>query len=168
MRVLLWHRLPMRRDMDNLIKALIPQEYRLKIVQTCPSLYFAIRLLLCLGNRYLCPCCGWKFRKFLPNGANQRPNALCPRCGSLERHRLLYLYLKNRTNLFSDRLRVLHFAPEPVFRKILMSLSNLDYISADLDSPAAMVKLDITNIPSADDSFDVILCSHSLELYQST
>ncbi len=42
-------------------------------------------------------------------------------------------------------------------------MPNLDYISADLDSPLAMVKMDITNILYEDNSFDVILCSHVLE-----
>lgn len=110
-----------------------------------------------------CPCCGWHFRKFLPYGAMKRPNVGCPRCDSAERHRLLMLYLKNRTNLFSDNLRVLHFAPEYIFQKSFESMPNLDYISADLDSPLAMVKMDITNILYEDNSFDVILCSHVLE-----
>lgn len=42
-------------------------------------------------------------------------------------------------------------------------MPNLDYISADLDSPLAMVKMDITNILFENNSFDVILCSHVLE-----
>ena len=73
------------------------------------------------------------------------------------------MYLRDRTNLFSDNIKVLHFAPEYIFQKILLSLPNLDYISADLDSSLAMVKMDITNIPYEDNSFDVILCSHVLE-----
>jgi SAM-dependent methyltransferase len=57
----------------------------------------------------------------------------------------------------------LHFAPEHIIQKKLRACSNLDYTSADLDSPLAMVRLDITDIPYAENTFDVILCSHVLE-----
>ncbi|HEU0264226.1 MAG TPA: methyltransferase domain-containing protein, partial [Geobacterales bacterium] len=115
------------------------------------------------SDRAFCPCCGGSFRSFISGGPNLRPNACCPRCGSLERHRLLWLYLQQKTNLFREKLRVLHFAPEKIFQDALRRLPNLDYVSADLYSPLAMVKMDITNITFADDSFDVILCNHVLE-----
>ena len=89
---------------------------------------------------------------------------MCPRCDSLDRHRLLWLYLPNCTNIFRDRLRVLHFAPEAIIQKKLRTSPNLEYTSADLDSPLAMVSLDITDIPYAENTFDVVLCSHVLEL----
>jgi len=92
-----------------------------------------------------------------------RRNAMCPRCRSLERHRLLWLYLKNKTNLFTSNLKVLHVAPEPAFQKILKSMPNLDYISADLNSPYAMLNMDVTDILFGGSLFDVILCSHVLE-----
>lgn len=99
----------------------------------------------------------------LPFGVKPRPNAQCPFCFSLERHRLLWLYLKNKTNYFSDRLKVLHFAPEPTFRKIFEKMPNLDYINADINSEIATVKMDITNIAEQSNTYDVILCSHVLE-----
>ena len=111
----------------------------------------------------ICPCCGGQFRTFLPYGVRQRPNAMCPGCGSKERHRLLWLYFENRTNLFSQTLRVLHLVPEKSFQKTLASLPTLDCISADLQAGKAMVEMDITNILYETNSFDVILCSHVLE-----
>ncbi len=112
-----------------------------------------------------CPCCNSYFCKFLPFGVktNLRANARCPVCGSLERLRLLWLYLKNKTNLYAADLRVLHFAPEYILHKKLKSMPNIDYISADLSSSLAMVKTDITDILFTDNSFDVIICSHVLE-----
>jgi SAM-dependent methyltransferase len=92
-----------------------------------------------------------------------RADVICPGCELHERHRALWLYLEHRTNLFSAHLRVLHFAPEPVLQERLAAQPNLDYLSADLDSPTAMAQFDITRIPYADDAFDVILCSHVLE-----
>src|SRR5262245_23679572 len=79
------------------------------------------------GDRVRCPCCGGRFRAFLPFGLVRRANAQCPGCGSLERHRLLWLYLERRTDVLSARLRLLHVAPEPLLGRRLSSLANLDY-----------------------------------------
>jgi SAM-dependent methyltransferase len=118
------------------------------------------------GDRVTCPICEGSFRTFMPKvkpaGANRR-NAKCPRCGASERHRHLWLYLRNRTNLFSEPLSVLHFAPEWPIEKRLRRCPNLDYTSADLDPDRAIVSMDITDIPRPDESFDVALCSHVLE-----
>jgi SAM-dependent methyltransferase len=111
----------------------------------------------------MCPCCRWRFRTFLPFGIDQRSNALCPGCGSLERHRLLWLYLKNRTDLFRRRLRVLHIAPEPMFAKELATNPLLRYSTADLASKSADVKTDITSVAFKENSFDAVLCNHVLE-----
>ncbi|MCP9198436.1 methyltransferase domain-containing protein [Gramella sp. GC03-9] len=116
------------------------------------------------GNRYTDPIDGKKFRKFLPYGyENQRENVLSPSTLSLERHRLLWLYLKNETDLFQRKLRLLHFAPEQAFYKRFRRLSNLDYVTTDLNSPLADVKADICDLPFEDESFDFILCNHVLE-----
>lgn len=147
----------------TLMKAIIPQKYH----PIFGDIYSRIRgyflAFLLIGNRFICPCCGWHFRKFLTYGVKPRKNAMCPRCKSLERHRLLWLYLKSNTNLYRARLKVLHIAPEAIFQKILKSMQNLDYISADLNSRYAMVNMDVTNIIYENCSFDVILCSHVLE-----
>lgn len=116
------------------------------------------------GSRYTDPIDGSSFRKFLPYGyENQRENVLSPSTLSLERHRLLWLYLKQETNFFSNELKVLHFAPEQAFYKRFRRLSNLDYTTTDLNSPLADVKADICNLPFEDKSFDFILCNHVLE-----
>lgn len=116
-----------------------------------------------ITNGVRCPCCKGEFHEFLPYGVKQRLNALCPKCGSLERHRLLWLYLKKKTNLFEAKLHLLHFAPERIFQEVFESAHNLNYISADLYSPKAMFKMDITNIKFDNDWFDVIICNHVLE-----
>src|SRR6185295_6980891 len=43
----------------------------------------------------------------------------CPFCMSNSRERLLYLFLKNRTDLFLTRKSVLHLAPEPNIHQVL-------------------------------------------------
>jgi SAM-dependent methyltransferase len=122
-----------------------------------------LRALWYRGHNVHCPCCEGQFRKFLAFGANSRPDALCPGCLSLERHRLLWLFLTNKTNLFSDALKVLHIAPEFVFKKYFVSMPNLQYLSADLEPDEVMVQMDITKIQYPNASFDVILCNHVLE-----
>lgn len=116
------------------------------------------------GNKYTDPIDNKSFRFFLPYGyGKQRSNVLSPSTLSLERHRLLWLYLKNETNFFSEKLKVLHFAPEQCFLKRFRKLKNLDYTTTDLLSPIADVKADICDLPFDDDSFDIILCNHVLE-----
>lgn len=124
-----------------------------------PILAFLLR-----GQRYMDPIDGKSFKTFLPYGyGTQRNNVLSPSTLSLERHRLLWLFLKNETTFFSDALKVLHFAPEQAFYKRFRKLKNLDYTTTDLNSPLADVKADICNLPFEDNSFDVILCNHVLE-----
>jgi SAM-dependent methyltransferase len=128
---------------------------------------YLIRPVLVLwlkGNRYTDPIDGKSFRKFLPYGyENQRDNVLSPSTLSLERHRLLWLYLKNETDFFRAPKKVLHFAPEQAFYKRFRNQKNLDYTTTDLNSPLADVKADICNLPFKDNEFDVIFCNHVLE-----
>lgn len=116
------------------------------------------------GTRHTDPIDGRQFKRFLPYGyENPRENVLSPSTLSLERHRLLWLYLKNETDFFTASHKVLHFAPEQAFYKRFRKLGNLDYTTTDLNSPLADVKADICNLPFDDDSYDVIFCNHVLE-----
>ena len=118
------------------------------------------------GNKYTDPIDNKSFRKFLPYGYEvQRQNVLSPSTLSLERHRLLWLYLTNETNFFTSKKKVLHMAPEQCFLSRFKKL-NHEYITADIDSPIADVKADIVNLPFTDNSFDVVLCNHVLEHIQ--
>ncbi|WP_114749432.1 class I SAM-dependent methyltransferase [Pleomorphovibrio marinus] len=115
------------------------------------------------GKNVTCPVCGSRFRKFLPYGRAARENALCPNCLALERHRLMWLFLKRETTFFQDRLKVLHIAPELCFIKRFKNLSNIEYITGDLESPLAEIKMDVHDIPFEANSFDVVFCNHVLE-----
>ena len=130
-------------------------------------LSYVVRPILALflkGSKFIDPIDGKSFKTFLPYGyGNQRNNVLSPSTLSLERHRLLWLYLKNETDFFSDKLKILHFAPEQAFFKRFKKMDNLDYVTTDLNSPLADVKADICDLPFKDNEFDVILCNHVLE-----
>ncbi|WP_242155378.1 class I SAM-dependent methyltransferase [Aestuariivivens sediminis] len=130
-------------------------------------LSFIVRPILAVflkGTNYTDPIDHKSFKTFLPYGyGKQRNNVLSPSTLSLERHRLLWLYLKNETDFFKSNYKVLHFAPEQAFYHRFKTLGNLDYTTIDLHSPLADIKADICNLPFADNSFDVILCNHVLE-----
>jgi SAM-dependent methyltransferase len=120
------------------------------------------------GTRFECPCCGGQFREFLPGidslKADHRSDGiLCPECNSLTRQRLIFLYLRDELRIFERPCRILHVAPERCLTQIFAASPNIDYVSADLESPLAAVKTDLTNSIFRDDVFDVVICSHVLE-----
>lgn len=145
----------------SLVLRYIPRPY-LQLVG-----HWAARLLsiFYIGSKVECPVCNSKYRKFLPYGRNtsSRENALCPSCLSLERHRLMALYMKRKTNFYTANLKVLHVAPEYCFIDRFEQMKNLDYITADIESPLAKVKMDIHQIPFEANTFDVAICNHVME-----
>ena len=126
-----------------------------------PIIYWYLK-----GDEFTDPIDGRSFRKFLPYGySKQRENALSPSTLSLERHRLMWLFLKDNTNFFTatKKLKVLHIAPEQCFLDIFRKQQNLNYITSDLESPIADVKADICDLPFKENEFDVVFCNHVLE-----
>lgn len=115
------------------------------------------------GDGLVCPCCDTTLRAFPTYGVGRHTDHICPRCGSLRRHRLLILYLRERTTLFEAPNSVLHIAPEAVIQRILRAEPGIDYTSIDLASPIAMERMDITELRFADARFDAIICLHVLE-----
>lgn len=143
----------------SLVIRKVPRKY-LQLVS-----HFALNFLAIFyrGNKVEDPISGKTYRKFLPYGRIPRENALSPGSLSLERHRLMWLYLKEKTNFFTANLKVLHIAPEHCFIKRFEALNNLDYITADIESPLAKVKMDVHEIPFPDNTFDVSFCNHVME-----
>jgi len=116
-----------------------------------------------VGNKVECPVCGHKFRKLLPYGNKAGENRLCPVCLSLERHRLMWLYLTEYSDFFKNKYKVLHIAPEQPFLKKFKTAKNIDYTTADMVSPIADLHFDIMKIPLPDNSYDWVICNHVLE-----
>ena len=117
------------------------------------------------GTKFIDPIDDSEYRKFLPYGYGKalRPNALCPGTLSLERHRLLWLYLERETTFLKQELKVLHVAPEQVFYRKFKLFKHWNYTTTDLYSPLADVIADISNLPFREDQYDLILCNHVLE-----
>jgi SAM-dependent methyltransferase len=133
------------------IKSLIPN----RLFEPLLGTFYKIQSIGYRGNKFFCPVCEVKLRKF--------KKKCCPKCGSSVRHRALWLFLSKRTNFFKRKMDVLHFAPEHCFYDRFKKLKNLSYLSADLGSPRAMAKVDMTNIQFNNETFDVVLSSHVLE-----
>jgi SAM-dependent methyltransferase len=136
----------------NFFKKIIPLSVKKKI-----------KPLLYTGKKHFCPCCEKSFRKLLNFGNPERINVRCPFCHSLERHRLLILFLKNQVPFFSEKINVLEFAPYEYLQKIFKSDKQINHISCDLNSKIADINFNIKNIPFKDGYFDCVLCYHVLE-----
>lgn len=116
------------------------------------------------GNRYTCPICDYQAKAFLPAGLYvKRSNEKCPSCGSLTRHRHVWIflneYLKKKQNV-----SILHFSPEKPIADRLSIRSGIQYFTSQYDRKMkADYYLDIQQIDLPDNQFDLIICSHVLE-----
>ena len=132
------------------IAALVPRHQRQRLLGPIAALWYR-------GREFECVVCGGTFRTF------RLAETSCPRCGALDRTRLLCIYLEHHRELLPERTRLLHFAPEYGLQRWLRARPGVEFRSADLDSPLADDKVDITDMPYEDASFDAVLCSHVLE-----
>lgn len=161
----------------NVAKQLLPPWLYRRACKWYDRLRAAAFFVGSLGFDRKCPFCGLTFRRFVSYPGAASPlfehehvvgggpfeNSECPWCGSFERERHVYLYLRDQTNVLCRPVSILHVAPERCLQKVLRRSRCIDYLSADLSSPRAELKCDLTRLPIDDDSFDVILCNHVLE-----
>lgn len=144
-------------------------DYKTKIKRILKKIYH-------YGKKYNCPFCksnlskmnafGFHFPVLVEKqvvGGGWRLNARCPICNSIDRERLIYLYLRNNTDFFKKSVYLLHVAPEKRLQDLFIRYDNIRYLSADLYSEDVMVNMDITDIQYADNLFDFIICNHVLE-----
>jgi hypothetical protein len=128
-----------------------------------------------LGLRYRCPFCHLSFRRLEPRGRDLPVyaelgvvggglrEAECPWCRSNDRERLLYLFLRGHTDLFTRPQRILHVAPEARLRRAIERAHPALYETTDLRMPGVDFHCDLASIPRPDGSYDAVLCSHVLE-----
>jgi len=146
------------------------------VYQKCGEWYPKLTFPIYKGDKYHCVLCGKKSRKFLPVGFKfpvlvekniiggvARENAQCPYCYADDRERLVFRYLQLKTDLFKTPHRIPHVAPEKNIQKNLKKSAHIEYISADLNSDIADLRMDITNIFFKNNWFDSVICNHVLE-----
>ena len=165
----------MKSILKKIINSFLPYQHRYRIKENFKR---SIRKIRDFGFTYKCPMCNSSIKKMLPFGydfpvlkeksvigGGYRLNARCPVCYSVDRERLLYLYLNHKTSLFKTKTKttLLHVAPERSLSAIIKQHSHIDYLTADLLSNEVMVNMDITNINYPDDYFDTVICNHVLE-----
>ncbi|MCW8823302.1 MAG: methyltransferase domain-containing protein [Ignavibacteriaceae bacterium] len=145
--------------MYRLLKNLVVKNFP----NTSRKVYHTINKFIYRGNNYYCPICERGYSRFLPGPDNIRSNSKCPGCSSLERHRLLWIYLTRELNILTSKLELLSAAPDYATQSKLKNLANIRYSSVDLESPLATYKADLTKLDFNNNSFDAILCYHVLE-----
>lgn len=158
--------------MKTLLKSILPERTHGPLKEVA---YRAISLAYS-GDRLACPFCHRQFRRMIPRGlkhavlaekqvigSGYRPDAFCPGCLSYDRERLVYLYLKNKTDVLSRPVKLLHVAPERQLEKVFRHTPTIDYLTGDLFAEVVDVKLDVTAMQFPDDTFDVTLCNHVME-----
>ncbi len=128
------------------------------------------------GLKHRCLMCGAWLKDFEPRGATAAVLAdlqitpggyrrvTCPHCHSYDRERLLYLFLRDRTDIFTKRQKVLHFSPELCIAERLAELGHQVYATVDLfPMPGVAVLSDICRLSFRTDAFDCLICCHVLE-----
>ena len=152
----------------NTLKALIPE-----VIIT--GIKRGIRKIKFRGKEHYCPICKSSIHEFHELGYDLAVitekqiiggglrKALCPVCESSDRTRLLHLFIKSQTTLYSGRFKVLHMAPEPVLSKELRKNKKLDYLTADINPEHVMEQMDLTHIQKPDNTFDTVIANHVLE-----
>jgi SAM-dependent methyltransferase len=114
------------------------------------------------GDAKACPVCGATFRAM--RRFQGRPDARCPGCDALERHRTLWLFIERKLGIEQLRGRLLHVAPEATLERKFRALEDVDYVAGDLaPQRPGIMRLDVTAIDFPDASFDVVVINHVLE-----
>jgi SAM-dependent methyltransferase len=167
----------LKRAIGSASKRILPKRAYYRFCATYDTFFRFSRYLAYKGPGHQCPLCGQHFRRFVAEpgvpspvfqmehviGGGPFEESRCPYCDSSERERHVYLYLREMTDVLRRPVMLLHVAPEARLQPILRRHKNIDYVSADLTSPLAEIKIDLTVAPFAPESFDVVLCNHVLE-----
>jgi SAM-dependent methyltransferase len=141
-----------------------------------------VKLVLHKGDTYVCPFCNYSSRDLCPIGVDTpvlvekqvvgggRRFGGCYKCGSTDRERLLYIYLKEKMRIFDtgkDK-SILHVAPELNLSKKMLEFGFKKYVCGDLYTdgysyPKYVQNINLLHLPFNDNSFDLVICNHVLE-----
>jgi SAM-dependent methyltransferase len=115
--------------------------------------------------RRYCPICHNVVRSEFRPGPGGRPNASCPRCRSLDRHRFFTILLSMLAPVIDDLDVLLDVAPSPETSPLLAALEPRLHLKFDLGADNRLVDVlgSLTEVPLRDDSVDLMVCYHVLE-----
>lgn len=120
-----------------------------------------------ISTARFCPACHEPVDAFRSGGVRPRPNARCPNCGALERHRFLAVLLDGLGPALTRASTVVDIAPTRYTTAHLDRLEVARYVRVDLDPDAdgraVDVQASLTHLPFPADSVDLLLCYHVLE-----
>ena len=163
--------------MKSVIKKYIPFALGRKL----RGMWQILQSIFYYGKKYQCPLCKTNLRMLLPGGfdlpvitekkiigAGRRPNCICPRCYSTDRDRLIYIYLKNFTNIFTHKTKLLHIAPSGSIKALMKRTPNVIYQEGSKYHEGFYYSkdislIDIRKLDFDDNTYDVIFCNHVLE-----
>jgi len=150
------------------------------------SLKLAVRLHRYRGTDYRCPICGVGLNAFRPIGKSywrdcERFGVIhsaadmetfnvaafaCPSCDASDRERLIAIYLDEAFRGLDPHrtYRLIEFAPNRALPRKIKQYPFIAYTSADLTRRNVDENIDLTAMTGyADNSVDIIVCSHVLE-----
>ena len=115
--------------------------------------------------RRYCPICHNVVRSEFRPGPGGRPNASCPKCRSLDRHRFFTILLSMLAPVIDDLDVLLDVAPSPETSPLLAALEPRLHLKFDLGADNRLVDVlgSLTEVPLRDDSVDLMVCYHVLE-----
>jgi predicted SAM-dependent methyltransferase len=142
------------------------------------SILHNLRVIYYKGKKFTCPICNYQASQFLAYGTDNeavkkyniipmgyRKYAICPKCYSKDRERLIYLFIQSllKKNLIGYNSKIIHFAPEKSIEKNLFRKKFSNYITADIFGNNVDFNLDLQNLSFTQSNFDLVICNHVLE-----
>jgi hypothetical protein len=169
-------------NIKSSVKQILPASFIQRIKPFFHLIRYKITAHFHKGKKYICPFCNYQAKDLEPLGldfpvlkekqiigAGKRDSG-CYRCGSQDRERLIYLYLKDYLKIFekADKIKILHFSPEKELCKVLRDSNFQLYLCGDLYTkgysyPSYVIDMNVLNIAYEDNMFDLIICNHVLE-----
>lgn len=150
---------------DPLVSRVIAKAMR--IARSTPPGLACFRMTHRHDQSFNCPVCGYQGPFVTLNAIyGVRKFAECPKCGALERHRLLSKVLDDVEKGFSFAGKtILHFAPEPFFRARLEPEAG-KYTTSDLVMRNVDIRADMGDLPFPTASQDMVFASYILQYVQ--
>lgn len=147
----------MYHGLKNIFKKILPSGW---VKKTAPFIRKRVAWFY-KGDKHLCPVCETRLKKWIVNTNGY--DLICPACGSIQRKRLLWLYLEKEVRIKETPKKILDFSPSPGLSRKLEKILGKEYVPTDYGDEHSKNRFDITSLPLKENEFDIVLCYHVLE-----